>query len=146
MLKIITVIGARPQIIKAAALSRAIRNHFKDQIREIIVHTGQHYDEKMSQVFIDELSIPVSDYNLSIGSGSHGRQTGRMIERLEEVFLEHVQQQLASFPGYAQVRRVAVLQEALTPDNGLLTPTLKLRRNRILLRYSDEVMDLYAGH
>lgn len=90
MLKIITVIGARPQIIKAAALSRAIRNHFKDQIREVIVHTGQHYDEKMSQVFIDELGIPAPNYNLNIGSGSHGRQTGRMIEQLEEVLLEEM--------------------------------------------------------
>jgi UDP-GlcNAc3NAcA epimerase len=58
MLKIITIIGARPQIIKAAAISRAIRNHFPDRIQEIIVHTGQHYDESMSQVFIDELGIP----------------------------------------------------------------------------------------
>jgi len=90
MLKIITIIGARPQIIKAAALSRAIRNHFKDKIREVIVHTGQHYDEKMSQVFIDELGIPTPNYNLSIGSGSHGKQTGRMIERIEEVLLEEM--------------------------------------------------------
>lgn len=90
MLKIITIIGARPQIIKAAALSRAIRNHFKDKIREVIVHTGQHYDEKMSQVFIDELGIPTPNYNLSIGSGSHGKQTGRMIERIEEVLLEEI--------------------------------------------------------
>ena len=88
MLKIITIIGARPQIIKAAALSRAIRNHFKSEIREIIVHTGQHYDERMSQVFIDELHIPKPNYNLSIGSASHGKQTGRMIERIEEVLLE----------------------------------------------------------
>ena len=90
MLKIITIIGARPQIIKAAALSRAIRNHFKDKIREVIVHTGQHYDEKMSQVFIDELGIPTPNYNLSIGSGSHGKQTGRMIERIEEVLIEEM--------------------------------------------------------
>lgn len=88
MLKIVTIIGARPQIIKAAALSRAIRKHFKDKIKEIIVHTGQHYDQKMSQVFIDELDIPVPNYNLSIGSASHGKQTGRMIERIEEVLLE----------------------------------------------------------
>ncbi len=88
MLKIITIIGARPQIIKAAALSRAISNHFRDKIQEIIVHTGQHYDENMSQVFIDELGIPKPNYNLGIGSGSHGKQTGRMIERLEEVLLE----------------------------------------------------------
>lgn len=88
MLKIVTVIGARPQIIKAAALSRAIRKHFKDKIKEIIVHTGQHYDRKMSQVFIDELGIPKPNYNLSIGSASHGKQTGRMIERIEEVLIE----------------------------------------------------------
>jgi len=88
MLKIVTIIGARPQIIKAAALSRAIRKHFSDKIREIIVHTGQHYDQKMSQVFIDELDIPVPNYNLSIGSASHGKQTGRMIERIEEVLIE----------------------------------------------------------
>ena len=90
MLKIVTIIGARPQIIKAAAISRAIRNHFKDKIREIIVHTGQHYDEKMSQVFIDELGIPAPNYNLGIGSGSHGKQTGRMIERIEEVLIEEM--------------------------------------------------------
>lgn len=90
MLKIVTIIGARPQIIKAAALSRAIRNHFSDTISEIIVHTGQHYDEKMSQIFIDELGIPSPNYNLSIGSGSHGKQTGRMMERIEEVLIEEM--------------------------------------------------------
>jgi UDP-GlcNAc3NAcA epimerase len=90
MLKIVTIIGARPQIIKAAALSRAIRKHFSERIKEIIVHTGQHYDQKMSQVFIDELDIPVPNYNLSIGSASHGKQTGRMIERIEEVLLEEL--------------------------------------------------------
>lgn len=88
MLKILTVIGARPQIIKAAALSRAIRNHFKDKIKEVIVQTGQHYDRNMSQIFIDELGIPKPNYDLSVGSSSHGKQTGRMIERIEEVLLE----------------------------------------------------------
>ena len=85
MLKIITIIGARPQIIKAAAISRAIRNHFSDSIQEIIVHTGQHYDESMSQVFIDELGIPQPDYNLNIGSASHGKQTAGMITGIEEI-------------------------------------------------------------
>jgi UDP-GlcNAc3NAcA epimerase len=85
MIKIVTIIGARPQIIKAAALSRAIRNHFKDQIREVIVHTGQHYDENMSQVFFDELGIPAPDYNLNVGSGSHGKQTATMIVGIEEI-------------------------------------------------------------
>ena len=88
MLKIVTIIGARPQIIKAAALSRAIKTHFSNKIKEVIVHTGQHYDQKMSQVFIDELDIPAPNYNLNIGSASHGKQTGRMIERIEEVLIE----------------------------------------------------------
>ena len=69
MIKIVTIIGARPQIIKAAALSRAIKNNFSNKIKEIIVHTGQHYDPNMSQVFFDELDIPAPNYNLGVGSG-----------------------------------------------------------------------------
>ena len=88
MFKIITVVGARPQIIKAAALSRAIKNHYSEKINEVIVHTGQHYDENMSQVFFDELGIPSPDINLSVGSGSHGRQTATMIEGIEQVILD----------------------------------------------------------
>jgi UDP-GlcNAc3NAcA epimerase len=88
MIKIVTIIGARPQIIKAAALSRAIKNHFAGQIKEIIVHTGQHYDENMSQVFFDELGIPAPDYNLNVGSGSHGKQTANMIAGIEEILLK----------------------------------------------------------
>lgn len=88
MIKIVTIIGARPQIIKAAALSRAISTYFDDEITEIIVHTGQHYDANMSQVFIDELGIPAPDYNLEVGSGSHGRQTALMIEGIEKILLE----------------------------------------------------------
>ena len=76
MIKILTVIGARPQIIKAAALSRAIKTTFPDQITEIILHTGQHYDENMSKVFFDELGIPQPDYNLKVGSTSHVYRTG----------------------------------------------------------------------
>ncbi len=86
-MKIVTLIGARPQIIKAAALSRAIKNKFSDKVREVIVHTGQHYDANMSQVFIDELSIPEPNYNLNIGSGSHGVQTAGMITGVEEILL-----------------------------------------------------------
>jgi len=86
-MKIVTVIGARPQIIKAAALSRAIRNSFAERIKEVIVHTGQHYDQNMSQVFFDELGIPSPDYNLNIGSASHGRQTAQMIEGIEKILL-----------------------------------------------------------
>lgn len=88
MLHLLTVIGARPQIIKAAALSRAIRTHFSDRIRETIVHTGQHYDANMSQVFFDELGIPPADYNLGAGSGKHGEQTALMITGLEKIMLD----------------------------------------------------------
>lgn len=87
MIKIVTIIGARPQIIKAAALSRAIKNKFSTQIKEIIVHTGQHYDANMSQVFFDELNIPKPDYNLNVGSGSHGKQTAAMISGIEEILI-----------------------------------------------------------
>ncbi len=88
MIKVLTIIGARPQIIKAAAISRAIRNHFADKIKEVIVHTGQHYDDNMSKVFFDELGVPKDDYNLGAGSGNHGRQTGQMIEGIEKIILQ----------------------------------------------------------
>lgn len=87
MIKIVTIIGARPQIIKAAALSRAIKQRFSNSITEIIVHTGQHYDENMSQVFFDELGIPAPNYNLNVGSGSHGKQTATMIAGIEEILI-----------------------------------------------------------
>ncbi|MBK8925127.1 MAG: UDP-N-acetylglucosamine 2-epimerase (non-hydrolyzing) [Crocinitomicaceae bacterium] len=87
-MKIITIIGARPQIIKAAAISRAIREKYADKINEVIVHTGQHYDENMSAVFFDELNIPRPDYNLNVGSGSHGAQTAKMLEGIEEIILK----------------------------------------------------------
>ena len=87
MKKILTIIGARPQIIKAAAISRAVREHFADQIEEKILHTGQHYDDNMSEVFFRELGIPEPDYNLHVGSGSHGIQTARIIEGIESVLM-----------------------------------------------------------
>lgn len=88
MKKIVTIIGARPQIIKAAALSRAIKNKYSSQIKEVIVHTGQHYDANMSQIFFDELDIPAPDYNLNVGSGGHGSQTASMITGIEEILLK----------------------------------------------------------
>jgi UDP-GlcNAc3NAcA epimerase len=88
MIKIVTVIGARPQIIKAAALSRAIKNNFADKITEVIVHTGQHYDVNMSEVFFEELNIPKPDYNLNVGSGSHGKQTAAMLTGIEEILIK----------------------------------------------------------
>ena len=96
-MKIVTIIGARPQIIKAAALSRAIKNKFSSQIIEIIVHTGQHYDENMSQVFFDELGIPAPNYNLSVGSGSHGKQTATMISGIEEILMQEKPQAIVLY-------------------------------------------------
>ena len=89
-MKIVTVIGARPQIIKAAALSRAIREHFSKEVQEVIVHTGQHYDDNMSQVFFDELGIPQPNYNIGVGSASHGVQTAKMIAGIEEILLKEM--------------------------------------------------------
>jgi len=85
--KIVTVIGARPQFIKAAVLSRLIRGDYSDRFQEILIHTGQHYDKNMSDVFFNEMDIPEPDINLEIGSGSHGKMTGRMLEKIEKVLL-----------------------------------------------------------
>jgi UDP-GlcNAc3NAcA epimerase len=92
MLKIVTIIGARPQFIKAATVSRAIAQHNNlanatDLITEILIHTGQHYDDNMSRIFFDELDIPKPHYNLGIGSGPHGKQTGAMLSAIEEVLI-----------------------------------------------------------
>src|ERR1700677_4140882 len=85
MIKILTVIGARPQIIKASALDRAIKNSYTKEIQEIILHTGQHYDDTMSDVFFREMGISRPDYNLNVGSGTHGKQTAMMIEGIEKI-------------------------------------------------------------
>lgn len=85
-MKILTVVGARPQFIKAAVLSRLIRH--QPDLEECMVHTGQHYDYNMSEVFFQELEIPAPAYNLGIGSGNHGTQTGKMMISLEEVVLD----------------------------------------------------------
>ena len=90
-MKIVTVIGARPQFIKAAAVSRILRsdyNRHTSNIKEVIIHTGQHYDHNMSRVFFDCLHIPEPDYNLNIGSGSHGQMTAAMLAGIENVLLK----------------------------------------------------------
>jgi len=85
-MKLITVIGARPQFIKAATVSRALRNF--PEIDEIIVHTGQHYDKNISDIFFEELNIPEPKYNLNVGSGNHGLQTAKMLSGIEEILIK----------------------------------------------------------
>lgn len=85
-MKVVSIVGARPQFVKAAVVSRALR--FSGSISELLVHTGQHYDDQMSRIFFEELEIPKPDYNLGIGSASHGVQTGRMLAEIEGVLLK----------------------------------------------------------
>ena len=86
--KIFTIIGARPQFIKAAAVSHTIKN-YKELINETIIHTGQHFDFEMSERFFKELDIPIPSFNLGIGGGTHGQNTGRMIEKIEKILIKN---------------------------------------------------------
>lgn len=85
MIKLITIVGARPQFIKAAALSHTLKKY--KEFNEIIVHTGQHYDHNMSQIFFEELGIPFPSYNLNVSGFGHGAMTGRMTEGIEEILI-----------------------------------------------------------
>jgi len=90
-MKILDVVGCRPQFIKLAPILKAIERHNQTHlacsIQEVLVHTGQHYDYEMSQVFFDELGLKAPDYHLGVGSGTHGYQTGEMLKRIEEVLV-----------------------------------------------------------
>ncbi|AFY66783.1 non-hydrolyzing UDP-N-acetylglucosamine 2-epimerase [Geitlerinema sp. PCC 7407] len=91
-MKLVTVVGARPQFIKAATVSRAIANHNQSnlapQVHEVIVHTGQHHDASMSDVFFEQMAIPTPDHHLGVSGGGHGQMTGRMLQGIEEVLIE----------------------------------------------------------
>jgi UDP-GlcNAc3NAcA epimerase len=87
-IKLLNIVGARPQIIKASAISRTIHRYYSKEISEIIVHTGQHYDRELSDVFFDELEIPFPNYNLGVGSAGHGRQTSMMITGIEDILID----------------------------------------------------------
>ncbi len=88
MLKIVTIIGARPQFIKAAVVSRYIRNNHYNKLKEIIVHTGQHYDTNMSDIFFEQMDIPRPDYFLDVNGLGHGAMTGQMLEKIEKVLID----------------------------------------------------------
>ena len=90
--RIVSIVGARPQFVKLAPMCRAVAAHNAKgdgtPVEHVIVHTGQHYDPELSEVFFDELEIPRPDFNLGVGSGPHGRQVGRMLEHFERLLLE----------------------------------------------------------
>ncbi len=87
-MRVVTVVGARPQFVKAAALARALAARAPGEIDHKLVHTGQHWDDNMSRVFFDELELPAADVNLGIGGGGHGAMTGAMLAALEPLFVE----------------------------------------------------------
>ena len=106
-LKIVNICGARPNFMKIAPLMRAYRAH--GNVRPLLVHTGQHYDENMSDLFFRQLEIPEPDLNLEVGSGSHAKQTGEIMIRFEPVVLEHKPDWIVVAGGRPPPRPPAVL-------------------------------------
>lgn len=163
-MKIVTVVGARPQFIKAAVVSRAIKQH--GNLEEIIVHTGQHFDSNMSDIFFEQMDIPKPDYQLEIASLTHGAMTGRMLEKIEEVLIKeqpewvlvygdtnstlagalaasklhinvaHVEAGLRSFNMRMPEEQNRILTDKLSKI--LFCPTLSAKRNLLNEGYTDD--------
>jgi len=111
--KILTVVGARPQFVKAAPVSRVLRRRHT----EVLVHTGQHYDEAMSAAFFRDLELPEPDVNLEVGSGAHGAMTGEMIRRLEPIVLEHEPDGVLVYGDTNSTMAAAVVSSKVTYDD-----------------------------
>ena len=148
-MRILTVVGARPQFVKAAPVSRALRARHE----EVLVHTGQHYDEAMSAAFFRDLELPEPDLNLEVGSGSHAIQTGEILRRLEPVVLEHEPDGVLVYGDTNSTLAAAVVaSKALYPDGrrpwlahveaGLrsFNPRMPEERNRIVADHLSDVL------
>lgn len=164
-MKIVTVVGARPQFIKAAVVSRAIKHN--RNIEEIIVHTGQHFDSNMSDIFFEQMDIPKPDYQLEIASLNHGAMTGRMLEKIEEILIKeqpewvlvygdtnstlagalaasklhiniaHVEAGLRSFNMRMPEEQNRILTDKLSKL--LFCPTSSAKKNLLLEGYADDI-------
>ncbi len=135
---VITVVGARPQFVKAGPVSRALQ---QEGLREIIVHTGQHYDEGMSDVFFRELGIPAPGYHLGAGGGSHGAMTGRMLEKIEEVLLKEQPDALLVY-GDTNSTLAGALAAAAATVATLIASALGVHAMSISLRSGKQISEL----
>jgi UDP-GlcNAc3NAcA epimerase len=146
MKKIVTILGARPQFVKAAVLSRLIKKH--QQIEEVIVHTGQHFDKNMSAIFFDEMNISTPKYNLSINNLSHGAMTGQMLEKIEQILMDEKPSAVvvygdtnSTFAGALAAKKLQI--KVIHIEAGLRSFNLKMPEeiNRIL---TDRIADVLS--
>jgi UDP-GlcNAc3NAcA epimerase len=122
MIRISTLFGARPQFIKASAISRIIKDEFDSQIKENIIHSGQHYDKNMSDLFFNELDIPSPTHNMNISSSRHGEMTGKMIIAFESYLLENKTDYVVVYgdTNSTLVGMLAAIKLVIPVDGGML--------------------------